>query len=152
MPISTVEILCGNNPLHKNKVVKISVKLKKRTVKAGIRRHKEKPFDVVVCVEMEVILETCKLNKKEAETWRQKEKTRRERLNRDKKLEPIPCKERPPPCNTGLYPLILETLDIKGEVVMEDNGNKNRGLKLGQHIHIDCHKEIRKSQRENVVY
>jgi len=36
--------------------MKISVELEKRTVKAGIGRHKEKTFDVVLCVEMEVML------------------------------------------------------------------------------------------------
>jgi len=82
MSISAVEILCGNDPLNKNKVIKISVKLEKGTVKAGIRRHKWRTFDVVVCLEM------------------------------------------------------------------EDNANKNNGLQLEYHMHIDCHKEIRKSQRE----
>jgi len=77
---------------------------------------------VVVCVKMELMLENLKLNKKEEETWRQKEKTRRERLNRDKKLGPITS----------------ETLDIKGELVMGGNVDEHRGLQLEQYIHTDC--------------
>jgi len=58
--------------------MKISVKLEKRTVKAGTKRPNERTFDVV-CVEMEVMLENRKSNKKEAESWRKRIMEKRER-------------------------------------------------------------------------
>lgn len=165
--MSAVEILCKKNPLNKDEIMKISEKWEKRTAKAGTKWPKEGTFDMVVCEEMEVMMKNHKLNKtgkkviekreregiilamfkKEGENWRRKEKTEREMFNRGKKLEPLPPKVQPPPYNTGLYPLVSGTVDIKGEVVM-DKGNRDRGPKLGPHIHMDCYRGVKGAMPE----
>ena len=66
-----------------------------------------------------------------------------------KKTEPLPPKAQPPPYNTGLYPLITGTVDIKGEVTQngENKDCDTQGGK-GPPIHIDCYEGIRKAREE----
>ncbi|CAL8292270.1 unnamed protein product [Arctogadus glacialis] len=54
--------------------------------------------------------------KKISERWRKEKRTTGEITNKDVKTEPLSPKAQSPPYNTGLYPLVTGTVDIKGEV------------------------------------
>jgi len=82
-----------------------------------------------------VHLENHKLNKKEAESRIKRIKEKRER---GRIIISIVKKEEKS---------WTQKENKRRELVMEDNANKSRGLQLEQHIHIDCHKGPRRSQR-----
>ena len=84
---------------------------------------------------------------KEGDLFRQTERKARDIISRDKALEVSMTK--PPPYNTGLYPLVTGTVYIKGEV-KKDGSSKDPEAKKGTKasIHMDCYKQIRKGGQE----
>ena len=96
--------------------------------------------------------------KKHGELFRQTARTARDLVTRDKEGTSArdfvlgdraveTDKIKPPPYNTGLYPLVTGTVDIKGEVTIDEE-SKVQESKKGKdaHIHMDCYKQVKEAK------
>ena len=96
--------------------------------------------------------------KREGEKWRQTEQTAREMILGAKKLKssspvvkpPLKIQSsssvvQPPPYNKGLYPVISGTVDVRGEVTIDEESSGACGTQRGidPTIHMDCYKGVR---------
>ena len=167
MPSTAVDILGNKNVLVRAEICKISEKWWKRTARSNTKWPKEGTFDAVVCEEMEVLVKNYRPNdkgkkalakrererivmamfKKEGELFRLTERKARDIISGDKAVEV--GKTEPPPCNTGLYPVVTGTIDIVGEVKIEGSRKDSEAKKGAEaSIHMDCYRQFTEGERE----
>jgi len=166
MSLTAVEILGNKYVLSRTEIKKISEKWWKRTARSATKWPKEGTFDVDLCGEMEVLIKNYKPNdkgkmalekrerekivlgmfKRDGEMFRLTERTVRVIVNGDKEVDR--SKTKPPPYNTGLFPLVTGTVDIRGEVKIDERNKDLEAKKRTETpIHMDCYKQIRKAGR-----